>query len=202
VDGREVQAVPEGPEAWVVRLHDSLWPRSVSVVFGADVGPRGPAGQVRLAAPTIDGLGVREVLWTIDPPPGATVQIAEPARRIDAASWQASVRDAEARVVDAFGPVIAATPEPTRERYRSFAATLAAGPASPLEASWDDALPRLGSSGGGRVHGLASTDGPISCRIDRVGDASLPARLILTLALVAAIGLARVVGRKRAGSAG
>lgn len=128
---------------------------------------RGPAGTVRLAAPTIDGLTAGEVLWTIDPPPGAMVKLADPARQIDAASWQTRVRDAEARVVDAFGPVIAATPEPIRDRYRNFAATLASGPASPLEASWDDALPRLGGSGGGRVHALAAADGTIPCRIDR-----------------------------------
>jgi len=204
VDGREVQAVPEGPEAWLVRLHDSLWPRSVSVVFGADVGPRGRAGQVRLAAPTIDGLDVRDVLWTIDPAPGAMVTLVDSARQLDAAAWQARVRDAEALVVDAFGPVIAATPEPIRERYRSFAATLAAGPASPLEASWDDAIPLPDGSGGGRVHGLAAGDGTIACRIDRVVDESLPQRVVVTGALVAAICLARFVatGRRRAGVAG
>jgi hypothetical protein len=176
----------------------------VSVVFGADVGPRGRAGQVRLAAPTIDGLDVRDVLWTIDPAPGAMVTLVDSARQLDAAAWQTRVRDAEALVVDAFGPVIAATPEPIRERYRSFAATLAAGPASPLEASWDDAIPLPDGSGGGRVHGLAAGDGTIACRIDRVGDESLPARVVVTGALVAAICLARFVatGRRRAGVAG
>jgi hypothetical protein len=197
VDGREVQPVPEGPEAWVVRLHDPLWPRSVSVVFGADVGLRGPAGQVRLVAPTVDGLRGREVVWTIDPPPGATATIAAPARPLDEASWEAHVRGVEADVVKAFGAVIAATPEPMRDRYRDFAATLAAGPASPLEASWDDSLPRTGGAGGGRVHGLAAADGTISCRLQGVADETLPARVVLTVALAAAIGLARAAAVRR-----
>ncbi|MFN9368812.1 MAG: hypothetical protein ACK6CT_08595 [Planctomycetia bacterium] len=192
VDGREVQVVPEGQDAWGVRLHDSLWPRSVSVVFRADIGPRGPAGQVRLAAPTIDGLRGPDVLWTIDPPPAAAVRIAEPARLLTPGSWQENIRAAEAEVVDAFGSVIAATPEPMRERYRSFAATLASGPASRLEASWDDSLPRLGG-GGGRVHAVATADGTIPCRIDSAGDDSLPARAALTAALAAVIGLGRAV---------
>lgn len=196
VDGREVQAVPEGLEAWVVRLHDSLWPRSVSVVFGAEVGSRGRAGTARLAAPTIDGLRAQKTFWTIDPPPGAAVRIEEPDRSLDTVAWQSDVRTAEARVAEAFGPVIAATPEPVRERYREFAAALAAGPSSPLEASWDDALPRSG--GGGRVHGVAGTDGSLSCRIEDARDESLPTRVALTAVIVAVISLAPLLAGRQA----
>lgn len=202
VDGREVPAVPEEAKSWVVKLHDSLWPRSLAVVFGADVGPRGTAGTVQLAAPTIDGLRGAETVWTIDPPPGATVQIADPGRQIDEASWKAKLISGEARVVAAFGPVIAATPEPLRGRYRVFTAALNAGSVSALEAAWDDALPRLGG-GGGRVHGVAAADGTIPCRINRVGDASVPSRVAMTAVLAAVIVLARAVAARgrRAGAA-
>lgn len=197
VDGREVQPVPAGADVWEIRLHDSLWPRAVAVVFGADVGPRGPAGQVRFAAPTIDGLRGRDVVWTIDPPPGAVVRVAGTTRPLDETSWRSVIAAGEARVVAAFAPVIAATPEPMRTRYRDFAATLAAGQASGLEASWDDALPRRGGSSGGRMHGMAAADGAMICRIEQTGDESLPSRIALSAALVAVIGLVRAAAVRR-----
>jgi hypothetical protein len=66
-----------------------------------------------------------------------------------------------------------------------------------LEASWDDSLPRTGGAGGGRVHGLAAADGTISCRLQGVADETLPARVVLTVALAAAIGLARAAAVRR-----
>jgi hypothetical protein len=47
------------------------------------------------------------------------------------------------------------------------------------------------------VYGLAAADGTISCRLQGVADETLPARVVLTVALAAAIGLARAAAVRR-----
>jgi hypothetical protein len=185
VDGRETQAVPQAADTWDVRLHDIQWPRSLVAVFAGDLGARPDDGTpVRLEAPVIENLPCREILWTIDPPAGIQLRVAEPARLLDTIGWSEAQAAVRRRMGDLFDTALRSTSDVERERLEAFAAMRGSGDLPALEAAWERAAAAAASPGRVRV----STDGAdVTIRAVRAPDRTTPSRGLATVALVAAL---------------
>jgi hypothetical protein len=185
VDGRETQAVPQAAETWDVRLHDIHWPRSLVAVFAGDLGGRPDDGTpVRLEAPVIENLPCREVLWTIDPPAGIQLRVAEPARLLDTIGWSEAQAAVRRRMGELFDTALRSTSDVERERLEAFAAIRGSGELPALEAAWEQAAAAAASPGRVRL----ATDGEgVTIRAVRAPDRTTPSRGLATVALVAAL---------------
>ena len=187
VDGREMEAVPQGGDAWDVRLNDIRWPRSILAVFAGEVGGRLEDGvAIRLETPRLEGLPARSVLWAIDAPPGMRLRMAEPAKLISPTEWQAAIGAGRQRVAALFQTALAASGDVERERLAGFATLRMSGDRPRLEAEWERAIAPRGD-GSNRVFALAADDQGVTIRAVRDADATVPARGLVTAGLVAAL---------------
>jgi hypothetical protein len=183
VDGQDVDARPVATDAWDVQLHDATWPRSIMVVFAAELDLALGAGQpIQLLPPMIENLPCGEVLWTIDAPPGRMLRVAEPARQLDEQAFQTACGAAWNRIDAAFADALV-TAGPDAERLRAFAAARAAGKATNLESGWEDAIGLSPRTVPVRV--AAPGTGGLTVRVVRVPDASNAARPAATIGLAA-----------------
>jgi hypothetical protein len=197
VDGRDAVARPVAEDAWELDLQAASWPRTLMVVFAGELEPATGAGRpVRLLHPLIDGLPCREVLWTIDPPAGRALRVAEPARVLDAGAWQDACRLARGRIDAAFARARAGAGDLEAERLAALAADRFGGRAAALEASWESAVESAFESPLVRV--VAPGDGGITVRVVRQMDAALPSRAAATVGLVTIAALAWFASRRGA----
>ncbi|MGI9176493.1 MAG: hypothetical protein ACR2IT_01395 [Pirellulales bacterium] len=186
IDGRETQATPAAGDAWDVRLHDIQWPRSMVAVFAGDAGGRPDTGAaLRLEPPRLEGLPCREVLWTIDPPEGMRLRVAESAPAIESDEWQVRQDAVRRRMAKLFTVAIDQAPAADRERLEAFAASREAGDLPPLESAWQQAVVGTVEDGVGRVHIRGQGAEGVTIRVVRRSDDTTSSRAIVTVGLVA-----------------
>lgn len=194
VDGREATTRPVTAEVWDVHLHEAEWPRSLMIVFAGDLGPPVGAGQaVLLTAPTVEGLSGGEVLWQVEPPSGAVLRVAEPARLLARADWQQAVAAGRERVATAFARVGSADDEAATARLRAYAESRSAGTAEPLEQSWERALEPAGAAA---VRAATAGDAGLTVRVVDRDDPSAAPRSTATLVLLASAAWAWLATRR------
>ncbi|MCE9632409.1 MAG: hypothetical protein K8S94_17085 [Planctomycetia bacterium] len=187
VDGREMEAVPQAGDVWDVRLNDIGWPRSILAVFAGEIGGRLEDGvAIRLEPPRLEGLPARSVLWAIDAPAGMRLRMAEPAKLIAAAEWQAAQGAGRVRMAALFQSAIAASGDVERERLAGFATLRMAGERPQLEAEWDPAISANGDASR-RIFAAVDGEASVTIRAVREADATVPARGLVTVGLVAAL---------------
>jgi hypothetical protein len=190
IDGREAEARPVAADAWDVRLHDIRWPRSIVAVFAGDVGGRPDAGAaIRLEPPRLEGLPVRDVSWTIDPPEGMRLRVAEPATVMDAARRQAIDDAVRRRMAGLFAAAVEQAVGDDRERLESFAASRGAGDQPALESAWQQAFVGPAAAVDGRVHVLDEGGEGVTIRAVRTTDHTSPSRGLVTVGLVALLAI-------------
>ena len=195
VDGRDTVARPVAEDAWELQLQAASWPRTLLIVFAGELEPATAAGRpVRLLHPRIDGLPCQEVLWTIDPPAGRGLRVAEPARVLDAAAWEDACRLARGRIDAAFARARAGADDLDAERLGALAADRFGGRAAALEASGESAVEAAFAEPPVRV--AAPGDDGITVRVVRKLDASLPARAAATVGLATIAALAWFASRR------
>jgi len=208
VDGRAVPAVPRAVNAWDVRLQDVDWPRAFIVLFAGDLGSGFAAGEpVHVDAPVIEGLSGGDVWWTIEPPAGFALRIAEPARPLEMAELEAADADVRQRLDGVFDRVLGATSALERERLQALAAVRRVGARLAPEASWEGALrgsarPAASvatSASASRVGAFVTgaDDGGITLRAIRDFDPTATGRAVATVALLCAGGGLWFAGRRR-----
>jgi len=192
VDGRDTPAVPRDAGTWDVRLQDVDWPRSLVAMFSGDLGPGFAAGEpVRLEPPAIDGLAGGSVWWTIDPPAGSALGIAEPARPLgedDVEAERAAIRQ---RLDAIFDLCIAGSTAVERGRLESLATVRRVGASLPAEAAWEEAV--RGLAQGRRTAGTPpevfesrAADGGLTLRVSRDVDSTAAGRTLATAVLLCA----------------
>lgn len=195
VDGRDTVARPVAEDAWELQLQAASWPRTLLIVFAGEVEPATAAGRpVRLLHPRIDGLPCQEVLWTIDPPAGRALRVAEPARVLTAAAWEDACRLARGRIDAAFARARAGADDLDAERLEALATDRFGGRAAALEASWESAVEAAFAAPPVRV--AAAGDDGVTVRVVRQLDASLPARAAATVGLATIAALAWFASRR------
>lgn len=199
VDGRETPAVPHAAGTWDVRLHDIRWPRTLVVVFAGEVGGRPDEGvAVVLEPPVLEGLPCREVFWTIDPPAGMQLRVAEPARVLDALGWGEAQAAVRRRMGDLFAAAVRAAPDIERPRLEAFAAMRGQGDLLAVEDDWE----RAAAASPGRVRVATGGRQGVTIRAARAPDGTTPSRGLATVALVAALAVGwSIAGRWPAPSA-
>ncbi len=190
IDGRETQATPAAGDSWDVRLHDIQWPRSMVAIFAGDAGGRPDTGAaIRLEPPRLEGLPCREVLWTIDPPEGMRLRVAEPATVIEADQWQVRQAAVRRRMAELFAVAVEQAPAADRERLEAFAASREAGDLPPLESAWQQAVVGTAGDVAGRVHLQGRGVESVTIRAVRRSDDTTPSRALVTIGLVAMLAL-------------
>jgi len=208
VDGRAVPAVPRAVNAWDVRLQDVDWPRAFIVLFAGDLGSGFAAGEpVHVDAPVIEGLSGGDVWWTIEPPAGFALRIAEPARPLEMAELEAADAVVRQRLDGVFDRVLGATSALERERLQALAAVRRVGARLAPEASWEGALrgsarPAASvatSASASRVGAFVTSadDDGITLRAIRDFDPTATGRAVATVALLCAGGGLWFAGRRR-----
>jgi hypothetical protein len=185
VDGRELQAVPAGANAWDVRLHDVRWPRSILAVFAGQAAAADAGGAIRLEPPSVDGLECREVLWRIDAPGDMQVRVAEPARVVGVGAWRQAQAAVRGRVADLFRAAIEGSLDADRDRLRAFADARESGGDPPLEAEWERAVQGPADAGRTRAHILGAGGDGLTIRTARRVGGDTGGRAAATAGLVA-----------------
>lgn len=197
VDGRAVEAVPEAADTWLVTLDDVRWPRSLVVVFAGDLAgglDGGPA--LRLEPPRLAGMPAALVLWSIDPPPGMQLRVAEPVASVTAAAWNEAAAEARGRLADAFTAAIEAAEGTERARLSALAARRAASGTLPREEALESAVAAADDRSRRRVLVAVAGDAPLTVRAARAIDPTVPTRGLVTVGLVAALAVGwSVAGR-------
>jgi hypothetical protein len=195
VDGREATTRPVTAEVWEVPLHEADWPRSLMLVFAGDLGPTIGTGQaVRLAAPAVEGLPCGDVLWQVDPPPGAALRVAEPARPLAGADWEQAVAAGRERVAAAFSRAASGDDMAAAARLRAYAEARSAGKSEPLEESWERALEPAGAE---RVRAVTPGDHGLTVRVVDLEDPSRSPRTAATALLAACAAWTWLTARRR-----
>ena len=185
VDGREMEAVPQANDSWDVRLNDIRWPRSILAVFAGEIGGRLEDGMaIRLEPPRLEDLPAQSVLWAIDVPPGMRLRVAEPAKLIAAAEWQAALWAGRQRVATLFQSAIALSGDVERQRLAGFATLRMAGERPLLEAEWERAIATRGDESS-RILLAVDDELSVTIRAVREADATVPARGLVTVGLIA-----------------
>ena len=185
VDGREMEAVPQANDSWDVRLNDIRWPRSILAVFAGEIGGRLEDGMaIRLEPPRLEDLPAQSVLWAIDVPPGMRLRVAEPAKLIAAAEWQAALWAGRQRVAALFQSAIALSGDVERQRLAGFATLRMAGERPLLEAEWERAIATRGDESS-RILLAVDDELSVTIRAVREADATVPARGLVTVGLIA-----------------
>lgn len=191
VDGRAVPAVPRAANAWDVRLQDVDWPRALLVLFAGDLGSGFAVGEpVHVEAPVIEGLTGGDVWWTIEPPAGFALRIAEPARPLETMELEGTQAEVRQRLDGIFDRVLGATSALERERLQSLAAVRRVGANLAPESSWETALRGPARPAARRVGAFvtAGNDDGITLRAIRDFDSTAPGRALATVALLCAGG--------------
>lgn len=202
VDGTDVVTVPRTADTWEVRMHGTAWPRTVLAVFAGDVGSGFAEGRpLSLTPPAVVGLPAGEVLWTVMPPPGVELRLAEPARPLDAAARGLARRGVERQHGERFKRAIAAVDPRQHERLQSlFDLRLGGGVTAP-EAAWQRAVGWNADEAPDPAAALAATDGaaPLTLRAVRQPNVTTPGRALATCGLVLVAGVAWAVMARKAG---
>lgn len=193
VDEHPAVSRPADDGGWEVRLLDVSRPRSLVAVFLGELGDRVASGDaIELAAPEIGSLPAADVLWTIRGPRDRAI-------RFLSASGESSAQavvTARARAIDRLtADVVRAfegrNPE-EQARIRTYLDRDESSDSAAPEAAWDRSslalAPNVFFVAGGK-------DSSIRFRIARQRDPTLPGRIVGTLCLAAAIGVAWRVGR-------
>lgn len=196
VDGREMEAVPEAADTWLVTLDDVRWPRSLVAVFAGDLAGGLDGGlALRLEPPRLVGLPASRVLWSIDPPPAMQLRVAEPAVAITQTAWQEAAVEARGRLADAFAAAIDAMEGGERARLVDLAARRGSSGTLAREATLESAAAAADARRRDRVFVAMTGDAPLTVRAARALDPTVPTRGLVTVGLVAAL----VVGWSVAG---
>jgi hypothetical protein len=187
-DGREVTAVPAEGNAWVVRLHDVAWPRSLVAVIAGTLGGRlADGGAIRLEPPRLAGLPAGEVLWSVDTPAGFDVRVSEPARVLDAAAFaevQVKVRNGLDSV---FREAIRGVGRGEREPLESFASTRRDGGGPVGERSWYEAWRDASAGEPNRTLIAPGGDGSVTIRAVRRRGSMVPSQGLATAAILGVV---------------
>ncbi|MFM7243275.1 MAG: hypothetical protein ACKO40_03745 [Planctomycetaceae bacterium] len=189
IDGREARAVPVANDGWSVSLHDIRWPRTMLVVFAGDVAGRPASGDVILVEPPrIDGVGSREVLWSIDAPAGIPMQLVGDSEPLDIVAWAGRRDAARQRMATVFERALENVAGPESGRLAAFARRRDEGEPPALESAWDRAFAMTTVER--RLFAVGAGDRGLTLRAARVGDPSTAARGGATLAILAVLAAA------------
>ncbi|MEY3205341.1 MAG: hypothetical protein RLZZ21_1672 [Planctomycetota bacterium] len=202
VDGTQVPTVPRSADTWELRLHGIAWPRTILALFAGDVGPEFMAGlPISLPPPALVGLPAAGVLWTIEPPTGFEIRLAETARLLDAAGHAAARRAGQRRAGDRFDAALETADPRQQDRLRQLI-DLRRGPGiTGSEAAWQRAIgwpsATHADSGAAFARSTAATD--LTLRAVRRADPTVPGRALATCGIVVAAGLAWRLAAWKAG---
>jgi hypothetical protein len=205
VDGTDVATVPRAADTWEIRLHGTAWPRTVMAVFAGDLGSGFVQGRpISLDPPAVVGLAVDEVLWSVVPPSGFELRLAEPGRVLDVAARGAARRGVQRKQGERFERALAAIDSRQEERLRALFDLRLDGGLTAAEAAWQRAVGWDAADAPDPAAALAATEGAaaLTLRAVRTPDGTTPGRALATCGLVAVAGavwsvLAWKAGRRR-----
>ncbi len=210
VDGRVADAslpnLAVGDTVWEVRLHDVRWPRSLVAVFAGDLGRRLADGMpVGIEPPRLVGLPCSRLLWTLTPPPGLVLRIADPAEVAPAGRLEAEREAAIGRLDEDFQRAIATAGLSERTRLSDFQRSRPAAGRGvrPLAEAFHGGPGKAEASGAGILptHIVMDSDLGLAIRASRQPDQSVSGRGLATLVILAIGGcgplLAAWLGRSR-----
>ena len=142
--------IPQADNVWQMRLLDVSWPRSLLAVFAGDLGaPLLNGSPLELMTPTLIGLPSQRTIWTLQPPAGVSLLVAEPALIVDEARKIAERRTAMHRLKEDFERAIAGAGLEKRVRLEELLRLIREDQSLPLIAAWEQGM---GS------HGAVPTD--------------------------------------------
>ena len=202
VDGTQVPTVPRAADTWEIRLHGMAWPRTILAIFAGDVGPEFMAGRpISLPPPALVGLPAGDVLWTIEPPTGFEIRLAEPARLLDAPGHAAVRRAAQRRAGERFDAALETADPRQQDRLRQLI-DLRRGPGiTGPEAAWQRSIgwPSATHADSGAAFASSAAAADLTLRAVRRADPTVPGRALATCGIVVAAGLAWRLAAWKAG---
>jgi hypothetical protein len=203
VDGRIADAslpnLPAAGTVWDVRLHDVRWPRSLVAVFAGDLGRRLADGMpIQIEPPRLVGLPCSRLLWTLIPPPGLMIRVAEPAEVVAAGLLEAEREAAIGRLDEDFQRAIATAPPAERPRLQDFQRSRPALASRRPQPEASDRLPgavTAPAAGTLPTHVIMDEDVGLAIRASRRQDGTVSGRGLATLLTLSVGGVALVLAR-------
>ncbi len=190
VDGRPASAVPRDDGTWEIPLLTTRWPRSVLAVFAGEMGSQSGDGKpFEIGAPVLQGLACRRMVWAVWTPGARVLRVADPARVVTAAEYEAEQVAAFGRLAPDFAESLTVMKGPGRGRLEEFMTLRGSGELLAAEKPW---VPKPGPDRASADLLYAVVEGPmagdtvrgLTLRVARRADPTVGGRVLATLVLM------------------